>query len=120
MFLAIDLRRNERAIRAPKRLPLLDLAPGGACRGQPITRLPVSSYLAISPLPRNAGRFVSVALSLRLPSLAVNQRPALWSPDFPRRIFQRRSRPIFLHYQSCILTRNKLHVNTIGICEERS
>src|SRR5579864_5109386 len=31
-----------------------------------------------------AGRYVSVALSLRSPSLDVIQHPALWSPDFPR------------------------------------
>jgi len=31
-----------------------------------------------------AGRYVSVALSLRLPSLAVSQHLALWSSDFPR------------------------------------
>ncbi len=32
-------------------LPLSGLAPDGVYRGQPVTRLPVSSYLAISPLP---------------------------------------------------------------------
>jgi len=31
-----------------------------------------------------AGRYVSVALSLRSPSLDVIQHPALWSSDFPR------------------------------------
>jgi hypothetical protein len=31
-----------------------------------------------------AGRCVSVALSLRSPSLDVIQHPALWSSDFPR------------------------------------
>ena len=31
-----------------------------------------------------AGRYVSVALSLRLPPLAVSQHSALWSSDFPR------------------------------------
>ena len=31
-----------------------------------------------------AGRYVSVALSLRSPSLAVSQHSALWSSDFPR------------------------------------
>jgi len=33
---------------------------------------------------RYSGRYVSVALSLRLLSLAVSQHPALWSSDFPR------------------------------------
>ncbi len=54
---------------------------------QPVTRPLVSSYLTISPLPgsiRGAGRYVSVALSLRSPSLAVSQHPALRSSDFPR------------------------------------
>ncbi len=61
---------------------------------QPVTWLLVSSYLTISPLPDNTchiatflkavGRYVSVALSLRSPSLDVIQHPALWSSDFPR------------------------------------
>src|SRR5207249_338845 len=41
----------------------------------------------VSPLPagrrRRAGSFISVALSLGLPPLAVSQHPALWSSDFP-------------------------------------
>src|SRR5579875_3811846 len=65
-------------------LSLSGLAPGGVYRGQPVTRLPVSSYLTISPLPQTR-RYVSVALSLGSPPLAVSQRPALWSSDFPRR-----------------------------------
>ncbi len=73
------------------RLPLLlsGLAPDGVYLGQPVTRLPVSSYLAISPWPA-AGRvtgcrwYVSVALSLGSPPLAVSQHLALWSSDFPR------------------------------------
>jgi hypothetical protein len=54
---------------------------------RPVTRPLVSSYLTISPLPGcigGAGRYVSVALSLRSPSLAVSQHPALRSSDFPR------------------------------------
>jgi hypothetical protein len=38
----------------------------------------VASYLEV------VGRYVSVALSLRSPSLDVIQHPALWSSDFPR------------------------------------
>jgi hypothetical protein len=43
---------------------------------------------------RLRGRFVSVALSLGSPPLAVNQHPALWSSDFPRPppVVQRRPR----------------------------
>ena len=33
-----------------------------------------------------AGGLLSVALSLGFPRLAVSQRPALWCPDFPRRV----------------------------------
>ena len=63
----------------------------------PVTRLSrVGSYPTISPLPvppratsqRPAGSsaiggVVSVALSLGSPRVAVNDLPALWSPDFP-------------------------------------
>ena len=38
-----------------RRAFLRGLAPGGVYRGQPVTRLPVSSYLTISPLPATAG-----------------------------------------------------------------
>ena len=55
----------------------------------PVTRLSrVSSYLTISTLPlrrRSAqvGGVISVALSLRSPSVAVSHLPTRWSPDFP-------------------------------------
>ncbi len=64
---------------------------------QPVTWPLVSSYLTISPLPiqiRMYRRYVSVALSLRSPSLAVSQHPALWSSDFPRDLNPRL--PVFL------------------------
>ena len=50
---------------------------------------PTSHLIAGELLPHhftltvNGGVF-SVALSLRSPSLAINQHPALWSPDFPQ------------------------------------
>ncbi len=44
----------------------------------------VGSYPTISPLPADAGGIFSVALSVGFPPLGVTQRPALWSPDFPR------------------------------------
>lgn len=72
------------------RPPLLlsGLAPDGVYLSRPVTRPLVSSYLAISPLPAGSnapgGRYVSVALSLGSPPLAVNQHPALRSSDFPR------------------------------------
>lgn len=43
----------------------------------------VRSYRTVSSLPQKCGGLFSVALSLRSPSLAVSQHPALWSPDFP-------------------------------------
>ena len=39
---------------------------------------------AIATFLKVVGRYVSVALSLRSPSLDVIQHPALWSSDFPR------------------------------------
>ncbi len=46
----------------------------------------VRSYRTVSPLPRRRGRggLFSVALSRGSPRVAVSNRPALWSPDFPR------------------------------------
>ena len=47
---------------------------------------PVSSYLAVSPLPPTqsaGGGLLSVALSSSSPRLGVTQHPALRSPDFP-------------------------------------
>jgi len=51
----------------------------------------VVSYTAVSPLPRcirrtglHQGGLFSVALSRGSPRVAVNNHPALWSPDFPR------------------------------------
>ena len=46
----------------------------------------VRSYRTVSPLPRPSGRggLFSVALSRGSPRVAVSNRPALWSPDFPR------------------------------------
>jgi len=67
-----------------------DLASDGACNAPSVAGRPVSSYLTFSPLPlglspnvgRNArmwlwGGSFSVALSLKLPSPAVNRHPAL-------------------------------------------
>jgi hypothetical protein len=45
----------------------------------------VSSYLTLSPLPGpGPGGLLSVALSAGRPAWDTLQRPALWSPDFPR------------------------------------
>ena len=48
----------------------------------------VRSYRTVSPLPASvtgAGGLFSVALSRGSPRVGVTHRPALWSPDFPRR-----------------------------------
>src|SRR5690606_3335170 len=37
------------------------------------------------PYPREAGGLLSVALARGLPRVGVTHRPALWSPDVPRR-----------------------------------
>jgi hypothetical protein len=46
---------------------LLGLAPDGGCLAAALLRTPVVSYTTISPLPRLARRYVSVARSGRLP-----------------------------------------------------
>jgi len=61
----------------------------------------VGSYPTVSPLPGRRvspppGGLLSVALSRGSPRVAVNNRPALWSPDVPRRHREprhRRDRP---------------------------
>ena len=81
----------------PSKVPLFELAPGGACSaaGHPAVArglLPHDFNLACASLPRASqrsgrspaiGGVVSVALSLGLPRVAVNDLPAQWSPDFP-------------------------------------
>jgi len=45
----------------------------------------VVSYTTFSPLPGEPGGLFSVALSRGLLRVGVTHRPALWSPDVPRR-----------------------------------
>src|SRR5664279_4734421 len=68
---------------------LLDLAPGGVYRAVPVTRdagglLHHRFTLTGSP-SRETGGLFSVALSRGSRRVAVDNHPALWSPDFPRR-----------------------------------
>ncbi len=57
---------------------------GWGLHGGRVSAPPVSSYLAISPLPApKRRRYVSVALSLGSPPADVIRHPALRSPDFP-------------------------------------
>jgi len=67
----------------------IGLAPGGVYPAIPVTRDAVRSYRTLSSLPpaqkRKEGGLLSVALSLRSPSLAINQHrisvePGLSSP----------------------------------------
>ena len=53
------------------------------------------SYTTVSPLPSRCalGGLFSVALSRGSPRVAVNNHPALWSPDFPRQILKISTRP---------------------------
>ena len=50
----------------------------------------VGSYPTVSPLPGACapGGLLSVALSRGLPRVGVTHRPALWSPDVPRRTIE--------------------------------
>ena len=76
--------------RRPLRCPYVSLLREGLA-SPPVTRLSrVGSYPTISTLPvpgRRSGPaiggVISVALSLGFPRVAVNDLPALWSPDFP-------------------------------------
>ena len=80
-------------------VPLFDLAPGGVCRADRVT--PVAGALLphrftlTCALPEGIaiGGLFSVALSCRSPRLAVNQHPALWSPDLPRLVPDGRGHP---------------------------
>ena len=68
----------------------LDLAPGGVYRAARVTPgagalLPHPFTLAPPRVPARRGGLLSVALSRGSPRVAVNNHPALWSPDFPRR-----------------------------------
>src|SRR3954454_5856540 len=64
------------------------LAPGGVYRATPVTRGAGGLLHHLFPLPARPGAhggLFSVALSRGSPRVAVDNHPALWSPDFPRR-----------------------------------
>ncbi len=67
---------------------LLDLAPGGVYLATTVTGsagalLPHRFTLTCTGCPAIGG-LLSVALSFESPRLAVNEHPALWSPDLPQ------------------------------------
>src|SRR5262249_12004268 len=69
-------------------VPLFGLAPHGVCRASAVAGGAVRSYRTISPLPappKGSGRYLSVALSVASPRLAVSEHAARGSSDFPPR-----------------------------------
>jgi len=86
--------------RTSRPRPLFDLAPGGVYRADRVTPaagalLPHRFTLTCAhPCGCAIGGLFSVALSCRSPRLAVNQHPALWSPDLPRPVPARKRPPI--------------------------
>src|SRR6476469_8395754 len=83
------------ACASDARAALLDLAPGGVYRAASITRDAGGLlHRRFTLTSARAGGLFSVALSRGSPRVAVNNHPALWSPDFPRRgEAPRRGRP---------------------------
>ena len=79
----IYLSDHPKTLRAAyKRFPSILLQVGFS---RPTSRLAVGELLPRHfTLTDNVGGIFSVALSLRSPSLATNQHPALRSPDFPQ------------------------------------
>jgi len=69
---------------------LLGVAPDGVYTAQHVTMPAVSFYLAFSSLPQMR-RLFSVALSLRLPLLAVNQHHCSMEPGLSSRSSLRKS-----------------------------
>ena len=74
---AISLRARRAAV-----LLLIGSCIGWGLHRGSVSGARVSSYLAFPSLPPE-GRFLSVALSLKSPSPAVNRHPALRCSDFP-------------------------------------
>ena len=66
----------------------IGLAPGGVYPAIPVTRDAVRSYRTLSSLPVLTGGLLSVALSLRSPSLAVNQHRISVEPGLSSPLYQ--------------------------------
>ena len=83
----ISLTRSSGVYDKANNLCVIYLASGGVCMAPIVTNRSVSSYLALSTLPHQIKlmwRYISVVLSLKLPSPAVNRHPVLRCSDFPR------------------------------------
>ena len=93
---ATDLCRAEQTL-SPKGRGKSGVAPDRVYRTSRSPGKPVGSCPTFPPLPvRTDGRYISVALVLRLPSADVIRYPALRCPDFPHRGGPRRGRSAFL------------------------
>src|SRR6267378_8306064 len=68
---------------------LFGLAPGGVCLADAVTRAAGELLPHRFTLTALRRRYVSVALSVGSPPLAVSQHPALRSPDFPPAVLPR-------------------------------
>ena len=69
---------------------LFGLASDGVYMAFSVTRETVVSYTAFPPLPEKTWRYLSVALALGSPPVAVNNYPTLRCSDFPHGCFQPR------------------------------
>src|SRR5688500_5410148 len=76
-------RPNPRARTGRPIALLFGLAPGGVCLADAVTRAAGELLPHRFTLTASRRRYVSVALSVGSPPLAVSQHPALRSPDFP-------------------------------------
>ena len=79
-----DIHGNSSDGQPLRRTP--NLATGGVYMAYRVTTISVSSYLAFPSLQGKALRFISVALSLKSPSLDVIKHPVLCCSDFPHGI----------------------------------
>jgi hypothetical protein len=82
-------RPNPRARTGRPIALLFGLAPGGVCLADAVTRAAGELLPHRFTLTALRRRYVSVALSVGSPPLAVSQHPALRSPDFPPAVLPR-------------------------------
>lgn len=84
-----DLVRPTRSPRGPRAASYSVLLRMGFAVPRTVTGRAVRSYRTVSPLPHaSCGGLFSAALSVSSRCPGVTWHPALWSPDFPRRLIQ--------------------------------
>jgi len=77
---------------------LFGLAPGGVCHAAAVTSRAVRSYRTLSPLPWQVMAVCSLwHCPWGRPRRALPGTVFPWSPDFPRRSWERRGRPAVWH-----------------------